>query len=74
MKLAIEQTFSNSEIFDIFKYDKIIILFMIEHKIITIDKNIFLIVVNNKKLMQFQYIPFFFLESAESVSHHLLFL
>ncbi|KAK8887928.1 hypothetical protein M9Y10_038987 [Tritrichomonas musculus] len=48
LKIEIEKYFSNSEIFNIFKSNKRILLFLIQQKIMTIDKHIIELMLSNK--------------------------
>ena len=62
----IKQTWSNFEIFHIFKSNKRILLFLIEEKIIDIDSKIYKII-NNGKYAQANYTEYFFPE----IKHYL---
>ena len=61
MKNEIKQTFSNFEIFNLFKSNKRILLSLIEERIFVIDKNIAKII-KNGKYKDRKYIEYFFNE------------
>ncbi|KAK8839366.1 hypothetical protein M9Y10_032302 [Tritrichomonas musculus] len=64
-KDQIKQTFSNSDIFDIFKDNKLIILYMIEKNILEIDRNIFLQMESKIEKNGNRYLHFFYPELKE---------
>ena len=66
IKADILENFSNSDIFDIFKNQKLILLFLIEEKIIFIDKTISDIILNGK-YDNFHYPEFFYPEIKQFI-------
>ncbi len=67
LKNEIKQTFSNIEIFNIFKNSKIILLFLIKENIITIDETIAEIMMKKEKYKQMKYPEYFYNESRNSL-------
>ena len=63
----IKQTFSNYVIFNIFQSNKIILLFLIETKVLTIDEKIYHEIMNKQELNGLQYFHFFIPEMKEFI-------
>ena len=64
----IKQSFTNFQIFNIFKSNKRILLFLFEHKIIEIDQSILDFILNSKKEKYQSYKFYFFNEIKEKIS------
>ena len=69
LKNEIKQTFSNIEIFNIFKNSKIILLFLIKENIITIDETIAEIMMKKEKYKQMKYPEYFYNEIKEFIKN-----
>ena len=63
LKDEIKQKFSNSQIFNFFKSNKRILLFLIKEKILVIDHSITNIILNDTKFNVRNYIQYFFIEN-----------
>lgn len=63
----IKQTFSNSEIFNIFESNKLILLFLFENKVITIDNDICHILMSKSEVNGNRHCHFFYPEIKEFV-------
>lgn len=66
LKPQIEQNFSNLEIFHIFKYNKLLLLSLINNKILSIDQNIFN-EMNTPEFEKYQYLYYFFPEAKDFI-------
>lgn len=70
IKESIKQTLSNFEIFDFFKSNKRILLFLIKESVLQVDQSI-IDVINDSKYWNEQYIKYFLIESRPFISAEL---
>lgn len=70
LKDRIQNQFSNSKIFNIFKCNKRIILFLLEEKIINIDQYIFTIMTTQEKYIEYNYPQYFQPELKNFIDNH----
>ncbi|KAK8843533.1 hypothetical protein M9Y10_024586 [Tritrichomonas musculus] len=70
IKESLKQTLSNFEIFDFFKSNKRILLFLIKDSVLQVDQSI-IDVINDSKYWNEQYIKYFLIESRPFISAEL---